>query len=702
MTKKKQTSLASFFAGGKGNGGNKASSKPKSKSKPTTKNTNDNAATSSRDETKKDLKRKETMTPLKDMDEEESKEKTNMLVDTDDEDKEVDEEQQNNDSSPTTEKESTRSERRSKKAKLVIDDDDDDDDEIEKDHEIDEEEEEEEEEEEHDDNNYDEDIETEDMMDDEEDADDDDEEEEDDDDVGKEEEVKKEVDDEDDEKMPLTSLSKAFSKSKTNSKKNSKPKKNIKNVSASSSSSSTTTTTTITNTTFKEWKENTPVSYSTLTETLSSIEAITGRLEIQNHLTQLFNECIRKYPTDLITIVYLASNSVAPAYDCVELGIGDAILIKAVAEASGSTPTMIKQKYESHGDLGSVAMNAKGKQRTLGFGRKPKPLDANEVLNVYRQIAAISGSQSQKMKVDLIKGLLVRATQKGNESKYIIRGLQGKLRIGLAQSTVLISLAHAVLANPVSTDGEEDKDDESEEELPLDCQNVKNLKLPKETRVESAISIVKKAYSEVSSYDALVEALVTKPLWQLHKFCTLRPGNPVTPMLAKPTKSILEVLKRLNGKRFTCEYKYDGERAQVHMKDDGVTKVFSRSLLDTSEKFPEVPLYVKEACVDTVQSFILDTEVVAYNRETKQFVPFQVLSTRKKTEESDDNAKVKVIVQAFDLMYLNGQSLLDHTLAERRDLLLKNFNVVDGKFQYVKYLPFINLTPFVFFWSFTG
>jgi len=154
-------------------------------------------------------------------------------------------------------------------------------------------------------------------------------------------------------------------------------------------------------------------------------------------------------------------------------------------------------------------------------------------------------------------------------------------------------------------------------------------------------------------------------------------------MLAKPTKSVLEVLKRLNGMRFTCEYKYDGERAQVHMRPDGVTTVFSRSLLETSEKYPEVPLYVKESCQESkVSSFVLDTEVVAYNRETNQFVPFQVLSTRKKTEESAESAKVQVIVQAFDLMFLNGVSLLDRTLGERRELLRKNFLPVAGKFQY--------------------
>ena len=203
-----------------------------------------------------------------------------------------------------------------------------------------------------------------------------------------------------------------------------------------------------------------------------------------------------------------------------------------------------------------------------------------------------------------------------------------------------------------------------------------------DVQLEAAVDIVKKAYNEVSSYDALLDALLSAPSQELHKHCALLPGVPVGPMLAKPTKSVLEVLKRLDGQRFTCEYKYDGERAQVHMLSNGETKVFSRSLLNTSEKFPEVPLYVQESCKETkVVDFVLDAEVVAFNRETKQFVPFQVLSTRKRTEESAESAKVQVIVQAFDLMYLNGKSLLDNTLAERRDLMKKNFLPIEGKFQ---------------------
>lgn len=335
--------------------------------------------------------------------------------------------------------------------------------------------------------------------------------------------------------------------------------------------------------------------------------------------------------------------------------------------------------------MGTVAKASKGKQRTLGFGVKPKPLLAKDVLTLFREIAKTSGANSQKWKVDKIKKLLVRA--QGPEAKYIVRGLQGKLRIGLARSTVLISLAHAfTLTQPESVD-QFSSDVDEEEELPEEVQLYRKSKKSKSDRLEAAVAIIKKAYSEVPSYDYLLDALLRVPLDQMYKECSLTPGVPVEPMLAKPTKSIQEVLKRLSGQRFTCEFKYDGERAQVHMLEDGTTRVFSRNLLDTSEKYPEVPEYVKEACTDAgVSSCVLDTEVVAFNRETGNLVPFQVLSTRKKSEESADSAKVQVIVQAFDLMYLNGESLLNKTLAERRELMKKHFAPVDSKFQFAKSL----------------
>ena len=82
-----------------------------------------------------------------------------------------------------------------------------------------------------------------------------------------------------------------------------------------------------------------PLSYLVFCNTMEQIEAISGRLEIQALLTNLFCHVISSStPTDLYDLVYLSSNSVAPSYECIELGIGDAILIKAIGEAYGTNP----------------------------------------------------------------------------------------------------------------------------------------------------------------------------------------------------------------------------------------------------------------------------------------------------------------------------------------------------------------------------
>ena len=94
--------------------------------------------------------------------------------------------------------------------------------------------------------------------------------------------------------------------------------------------------------------------------------------------------------------------------------------------------------------------------------------------------------------------------------------------------------------------------------------------------------------SELPNYDVVVPALLNAGVGKLRDECKLTPGVPLKPMLAKPTKAIGEVLDRFEDKRFTCEYKYDGERAQVHKLADGTVGVFSRNSEDMSKKYPDL------------------------------------------------------------------------------------------------------------------
>lgn len=81
--------------------------------------------------------------------------------------------------------------------------------------------------------------------------------------------------------------------------------------------------------------------------------------------------------------------------------------------------------------------------------------------------------------------------------------------------------------------------------------------------IPQAAKIVKQVYSVIPVYDKIIPALLADGVWDLPKTCSFSPGVPVGPMLAKRTKGVSEILDKFQDIEFTCEYKYDGERAQV-------------------------------------------------------------------------------------------------------------------------------------------
>lgn len=208
---------------------------------------------------------------------------------------------------------------------------------------------------------------------------------------------------------------------------------------------------------YPDWKPGEPVPYAALCKTFSLVEMTTKRLIIMEHCALFLRQVMRLTPDDLLPTVLLMINKLAPDYAGIELGIGESLIMKAIGESTGRSLAVIKADQKEIGDLGLVAVKSRSTQPTMF---KPKPLTIQGVHKGLMGIATLSGNGAQGRKVDAIKKLLSSADSanpgkvditkdKGgpSEAKYLVRFLEGKLRLGLAERTVLVSLAQAVVAH---------------------------------------------------------------------------------------------------------------------------------------------------------------------------------------------------------------------------------------------------------------
>lgn len=423
------------------------------------------------------------------------------------------------------------------------------------------------------------------------------------------------------------------------------------------------------------------IPYSRITEVFDNIEKESSRLKITSIVSQFFKEILQQSTDDkLVKVVYLFINRLGPDYEPdLELGLGETLLIKTISECYGRPSSKIKKDYQEVGDLGLVAQKSRSGQPTMF---KPVALDIDNVFENLTKIAKSTGKDSQSKKISIINKMLTACDAKSSEAKFLIRSLEGKLRIGLAEKTVLISLAQAFINYEHEKTG--------------------SKKAVSSDKLAHGEELIREAFSRVPNYETVIKSMYKYGISDLLDHCQLQPGIPLKPMLAKPTKSISEVLDRFQGEEFTCEYKYDGERAQIHLLSNGEVKIYSRNSEDMSQRYPDLISIIKdflkeneliesdESSIKT-QSMILDCEAVAWDRETNKILPFQILSTRKRKGVDEKDIKVNICLFVFDLLYLNGESLLTNSLKERREILMKNLKPIDGKFQFATFKNSSNL-----------
>lgn len=371
--------------------------------------------------------------------------------------------------------------------------------------------------------------------------------------------------------------------------------------------------------------------YVVIAEAYENIEATTKRLE----MTDLLVGLLKSTPKEIIDrVVYLTQGKIYPDFVGLEIGVAEKLAIRALARASGMKESEVEEDLKTTGDIGKTAQKFIANKKQVTFFQQP--LTVRRVYEVLDKMAKTSGSGAVDLKISLLAGLLAAATPK--EAKYIMRTVTGNLRLGIADMTVLDALAIAYGGG-------------------------------KESR-----ELIERAYNTSSDLGKVAKTVAEKGLKEIKKF-EVSIGRPIRPMQAERLSSPEEILEKLGGKCI-AEYKYDGERIQIHKKDKEVT-LFSRRLENISSQYPDAIELAKRYVKG--KDAILEAECVAVDPDTGEMKPFQELMHRRRKygiEKAMEEYPVSLFV--FDTLYVDGKDLTLKPYPIRRRALEETIEESDG------------------------
>ena len=326
-------------------------------------------------------------------------------------------------------------------------------------------------------------------------------------------------------------------------------------------------------------------------------------------------------PEEAKAAAYLLQGEVAPPFASIQIGMAERMVVRAMADAYAVSQRRVDALLASAGDLGTAAQQLAAAKR----GR------ATTILSVFedlRNIAGISGAGSQQAKCAKLAELLAGAS--ALEAKYIVRTVIGSHRVGVADMTFLRALAKAYTGSAENRHAAE------------------------------------AAYNVLSDLGEVSRRMARSGLAGV-KRVSPAPGTPVRMMLASRVHELDEVPLHIRGEMF-IEYKYDGERVQIHRDAGGDVQAFSRRLERITHQYPEIIDAFKQS--DVPNNTIVEGEVVAFDAKTEHLLPFQTLmQRRRKRLVTRYITKVPIALFLFDLLLIDNRSTLGRPLSERRELL---------------------------------
>jgi len=307
---------------------------------------------------------------------------------------------------------------------------------------------------------------------------------------------------------------------------------------------------------------------------------------------------------------YFAGHQFAQS-DSRTTNVGGSIISSALSEATGFSAEDLYSRYVRLGDPGELAAEI-----VKEAARNIQPTIT--LVETESLITRLSETRGTRNKTALLTVFLAKASPL--EAKYLIKLLAGDLRIGLREGLVEDAVARAF---------------------------------------DQSLSDV--AYANMLLGD-IGETAVRARASDLREV-GMRLFHPIKFMLATPAADLSDIARTMPPE-FLVEDKFDGIRAQAHVKDQRVA-IYSRTMDEITHRFPELiePL---RALPDDV---IIDGEIVPATEAG--ILPFSELQKRlgRKTVGSQLLIAVPVILVAYDLLYAGGRVLIDDPLSERRAIL---------------------------------
>ena len=367
--------------------------------------------------------------------------------------------------------------------------------------------------------------------------------------------------------------------------------------------------------------------YEIVADAYRDLEQASGRLALIDRLSAL----VEQTPAGLLPVVcYLCQGLIAPEFAGVDLGLAEKMAVRAVATATGTEAAQVTARVRETGDLGQAAEQL----LAAAAAGRPAELTVVTVVNTLREIANAEGTGSQGRKLDLLAGLLTRATPL--EARYLLRLVTGGLRLGIGTPTILDALAQVYAGG------------------------------------RAARPVLERAYNICCDLGQVAAALAAGGLAAVEQI-RVHPGNPVRAMLAQRLSDAAEILAKLGGE-CAAEYKYDGVRIQAHRTADGEIELYTRRLERVSTQFPDVVELLAAGLGP--REAILEGEVVAFDAAAGELHPFQeVMFRRRKYGIAEAVRDVPVGLFCFELLYADGEDLTTLPYPQRRARLAEAITV---------------------------